>query len=81
MGEGVVSATVVRVIKSVGEHIAVSDPVAELSTDKVETEVPASVAGVVTAVLVRVGEEVPVGCPILTVGPDELAFSRGDSNP
>jgi biotin carboxyl carrier protein len=68
LGQGVVSVTVVRVFKSVGEYVALSDPVAEVSTDKVDTEVPATVAGVVTGVLIDPGQEVPVGFPILAVG-------------
>jgi 2-oxoglutarate dehydrogenase E2 component (dihydrolipoamide succinyltransferase) len=68
LGEGVVSATIVRVIKSVGDCVALNDPVAEVSTDKVDTEVAATVAGVVTGVLVHPGQEVPVGFPILAVG-------------
>ena len=58
-------------IRRAGQRVAVNDPVAELSTDKVETEIPASVTGLVTAVLVREGEEVSVGCVILAVRPDE----------
>ncbi|GIG76517.1 hypothetical protein Pfl04_49210 [Planosporangium flavigriseum] len=67
LGRGVASATVVRISKSVGEHVALNDPVAEVSTDKVDTEIPATVAGVVAGILVRPGQEVPVGFPILAV--------------
>jgi biotin carboxyl carrier protein len=68
LGQGVVSATIVRVVKNVGEYVALNDPVAEVSTDKVDTEVPATVAGVVTGVLVHPGQDVPVGFPILAIG-------------
>lgn len=69
LGEGVTTATVVRLIKRVGDLVQVGEVVAEVSTDKVDTEIPATVAGTVAAVFVGDGEEVPVGYPLFAVSP------------
>ena len=70
LGQGVASAIILRVNKTVGERVALNDPIAEVSTDKVDTEVAATAAGLVTGVLVHPGQEVPIGFPILAIGPD-----------
>jgi 2-oxoglutarate dehydrogenase E2 component (dihydrolipoamide succinyltransferase) len=56
-------------MKRVGESVQVGDVAAEVSTDKVDTEIPATVAGTVAAVFVGDGEEVPVGYPLFAVSP------------
>jgi pyruvate dehydrogenase E2 component (dihydrolipoamide acetyltransferase) len=61
LGETVTEGTVVRWLKQVGDVVALDDPLFELSTDKVDAEVPSAYAGVLRAILVGDGETVPVG--------------------
>ncbi|MEU8284060.1 lipoyl domain-containing protein [Micromonospora sp. NPDC048905] len=73
LGEGITTATVIRIMKHVGEPVQVGDAAAEVSTDKVDTEIPATAAGTVAAVFVGEGDEVPVGYPLLAVRPSAVA--------
>ncbi len=61
MGESVTEGSIVEWRKGVGEFVAEGDPLVEVTTDKVDLEVPASVSGVVTRILAREGERVAVG--------------------
>jgi pyruvate/2-oxoglutarate dehydrogenase complex dihydrolipoamide acyltransferase (E2) component len=61
MGVSVAEGTIVGWPVSVGEPIAADAPVCEISTDKIDVEVPSPVAGVIAEILVPVGETVPVG--------------------
>ena len=61
MGESVTEGSIVEWRKGVGEFVAEGDPLVEVTTDKVDVEVPASVSGVVTRILAREGETVAVG--------------------
>lgn len=67
-GETVAEGELTRWLVSVGDVVAVDQPIAEISTDKVDTEVVASSAGTVTALLVDVGSIVGVGEPLLEIG-------------
>ncbi|MEV8095718.1 dihydrolipoamide acetyltransferase family protein [Kitasatospora sp. NPDC085879] len=67
LGEGLTGAEVVRWMVEVGEVIAVDQPVVEVETAKAVVEVPCPYGGVVTALYGEVGEEVPVGAPLITV--------------
>ncbi|RMF11875.1 MAG: biotin/lipoyl-binding protein, partial [Candidatus Dadabacteria bacterium] len=67
LGENIESGDVVRVLVAPGDTVAVDQPVLELETDKAVLEVPAPVAGTVTAVHVKEGDEVPVGGLLLTI--------------
>jgi pyruvate dehydrogenase E2 component (dihydrolipoamide acetyltransferase) len=67
LGEGLTGAEVVRWMVEVGEVIAVDQPVVEVETAKAVVEVPCPYGGVVTALFGAVGEEVPVGAPLVTV--------------
>ena len=53
LGESVTEGTVTRWLKQVGDEVAVDEPLLEVSTDKVDTEVPSPVAGVVEQILVE----------------------------
>jgi pyruvate dehydrogenase E2 component (dihydrolipoamide acetyltransferase) len=64
-GETVAEGELTRWLVSVGDTVVVDQPIAEISTDKVDTEVVASDAGQVTALLVDVGSTVAVGAPLL----------------
>ena len=68
LGESVTEGTVTRWLKEVGEEIEVDEPLLEVSTDKVDTEVPSPVAGVVQAHLAEEDDTVEVGAPLARIG-------------
>ena len=68
LGESVTEGTVVRWLKEVGEEIAVDEPLLEVSTDKVDTEVPSPIAGTLQKILVQEDEEAEVGAAIAVIG-------------
>jgi pyruvate dehydrogenase E2 component (dihydrolipoamide acetyltransferase) len=68
LGETVTEGTITRWFKQVGESVAVDEPLFEVSTDKVDSEVPAPVAGVLSEVLVAEGETVVVGTRLAVIG-------------
>ena len=68
LGETVTEGTITRWFKKVGDTVAADEPLFEVSTDKVDTEVPSPVAGVLTEIRVPEGETVPVGAVIGVVG-------------
>lgn len=68
LGESVTEGTVTRWLKNVGDHVDIDEPLLEVSTDKVDTEIPSPVAGIVEAILVHEDETVDVGTPLVTIG-------------
>ncbi len=68
LGETVTEGTITRWFKKVGDTIAADEPLFEVSTDKVDTEVPSPIAGVVTEIRAAEGDTVPVGAVIAVVG-------------
>ncbi len=68
LGESVTEGTVTRWLKQIGEEVAVDEPLLEVSTDKVDTEIPSPVAGTLTSILVQEDETVPVGADLAVVG-------------
>jgi pyruvate dehydrogenase E2 component (dihydrolipoamide acetyltransferase) len=68
MGESVAEGTIVRWIKKVGDPVDRDEPLFEISTDKVDAEIPAPAAGVLTAIAVQEGETVPVNSVVATIG-------------
>ena len=68
LGESVTEGTITRWLKSVGDSVAVDEPIVEISTDKVDTEIPSPVAGVVQEILVPEDETVEVGAVLARVG-------------
>ena len=68
LGETVTEGTITRWFKKVGDTIAADEPLFEVSTDKVDTEVPSPIAGVLTEIRVAEGETVAVGTVIAVVG-------------
>jgi 2-oxoglutarate dehydrogenase E2 component (dihydrolipoamide succinyltransferase) len=68
LGESVTEGTVTRWLKAEGDQVAVDEPLLEVSTDKVDTEIPSPVAGTVTRILVGEDETVPVGADLVIVG-------------
>jgi pyruvate dehydrogenase E2 component (dihydrolipoamide acetyltransferase) len=72
LGESVTEGTVTRWLKQVGDAIAVDEPLVEVSTDKVDTEIPSPIAGVVLEIVVAQDETVAVGATLATVGDREV---------
>ena len=68
LGESVTEGTVTRWLKQVGDTIAVDEPLLEVSTDKVDTEIPSPIAGVLQEILVAEDETVPVGAALAVIG-------------
>jgi pyruvate dehydrogenase E2 component (dihydrolipoamide acetyltransferase) len=68
LGETVTEGTITKWFKQVGETVAADEPLFEVSTDKVDTEVPSPISGVLTEIRVPEGDTVPVGTVIAVVG-------------
>ncbi|KQV24935.1 2-oxoglutarate dehydrogenase, E2 component, dihydrolipoamide succinyltransferase [Yonghaparkia sp. Root332] len=68
LGESVTEGTVTRWLKNVGDRVEVDEPLLEVSTDKVDTEIPSPVAGVIEEILVAEDETVEVGTPLVRIG-------------
>ncbi|MBH0083361.1 2-oxoglutarate dehydrogenase, E2 component, dihydrolipoamide succinyltransferase [Salinibacterium sp. SWN167] len=68
LGESVTEGTVTRWLKQVGERVEVDEPLLEVSTDKVDTEIPSPVAGVIEEILVAEDETVEVGTALVKIG-------------
>src|SRR5262245_62182452 len=67
LGETVTEGTITRWFKQVGEHIDADEPLFEVSTDKVDSEVPAPSSGVVSEIIVPEGETVEVGARLAVI--------------
>ena len=81
MGESVAEGTIVRWIKSVGDAVERDEPLFEISTDKVDAEIPAPVAGVLVEIKVRQGETVAVDSVVATIGSAEEALAAAGAPP
>ena len=68
LGESVIEGTVIRWLKREGEAIEEYEPLLEVSTDKVDSEIPAAATGVLLRILVAAGETVAVGTTIAEIG-------------
>ena len=68
LGESVSEGTVTRWLKGVGDSVAVDEPLLEVSTDKVDTEIPSPVAGTIISIDVPVDTTVPVGARLAVIG-------------
>ncbi|WP_182353386.1 2-oxoglutarate dehydrogenase, E2 component, dihydrolipoamide succinyltransferase [Flaviflexus huanghaiensis] len=68
LGESVTEGTVTQWLKEVGDTVEVDEPLLEVSTDKVDTEVPSPVAGTLLEILVGEDETVEVGAPLAIIG-------------
>ena len=79
LGESVTEGTVTTWLKKVGDTVEVDEPIVEVSTDKVDSEVPSPVAGTILEILVGEDETVEVGTEIARVG--EPSEADGDSAP
>jgi 2-oxoglutarate dehydrogenase E2 component (dihydrolipoamide succinyltransferase) len=77
LGETVTEGTITRWFKKVGDTVAADEPLFEVSTDKVDTEVPSPIAGTLTEIRVNEGDTVPVGTVIAVVGAANAAAAPG----
>ena len=68
MGESIAEGTIVRWIKKVGDAVDRDEPLFEISTDKVDAEIPSPAAGVLTEIRVKEGETVPVNSVVAVIG-------------
>src|SRR5688572_22968697 len=68
MGESIAEGTIVRWIKKVGDTVDRDEPLFEISTDKVDAEIPSPAAGVLTDIAVKEGETVAVNSVVATIG-------------
>ena len=79
MGESIAEGTIVRWIKKVGDTVDRDEPLFEISTDKVDAEIPSPGAGVLTEIKVKEGETVPVNCVVAVIGAAGEAAGRAPS--
>jgi pyruvate dehydrogenase E2 component (dihydrolipoamide acetyltransferase) len=71
LGETVIEGTILKWLKQEGDQVALDEPLFEISTDKVDTEVPSSAAGTLTKILVPEGETVAVGTELAEISEGE----------
>ena len=67
LGESVTEGTVTRWLKNEGDHVNVDEPLLEVSTDKVDTEIPSPVSGTLTRIVVAIDSTVPVGAELAVI--------------
>ncbi len=79
MGESIAEGTIVKWLKRAGDAVARDEPLFEITTDKVDTEVPAPAAGTLAEILVKEGETVEVGTPVARVAEAGEAPTSGSS--
>src|SRR5690242_18870541 len=68
LGESVTEGTVTRWLKQEGDHVEADEPLLEVSTDKVDTEIPSPAAGVLTRIVVQEDETAEVGAELAVIG-------------
>jgi pyruvate dehydrogenase E2 component (dihydrolipoyllysine-residue acetyltransferase) len=78
LGETIVEGTILKWLKREGDSVERDEPLFEISTDKVDTEVPSPVAGTVRKILVDEGATVPVGTPLMEI--DEAGAAAPDAS-
>lgn len=77
MGESIAEGTILKWLKSVGDKIERDETILEISTDKVDSEIPAPATGVIAKILVEEGKTVGVGTPIAVIETDAAASGNG----
>jgi 2-oxoglutarate dehydrogenase E2 component (dihydrolipoamide succinyltransferase) len=73
LGESVSEGTVTRWLKAEGDHVNVDEPLLEVSTDKVDTEIPSPVAGILQKIVVQIDQTVPVGAELAIIADGAVA--------
>ncbi len=79
LGESVTEGTVTRWLKQVGDEVAVDEPLLEISTDKVDTEIPSPVAGTLLEIKADEDETVEIGAELAVIGESGESTGGGDS--
>ena len=79
LGESVTEGTVTRWLKQVGDEVAVDEPLLEISTDKVDTEIPSPVAGTLLEKKVAEDETVEIGAELAVIGESGESTGGDDS--
>ncbi len=80
LGETVTEGTITKWFKAVGDTVARDEPLFEVSTDKVDSEVPSPAAGVLTAILVEEGDTVDVGAKLAVIGDEASAVGEAPTS-
>lgn len=80
LGETVTEGTILEWVKKVGDHVAEDEVIVEISTDKVDTEVPSPASGILTEILVAAGETVAVGTALAVLGDADDAPAEDSSD-
>src|SRR5262245_3756836 len=81
MGESIAEGTIVRWIKKVGDSVERDEPLFEISTDKVDAEIPSPAAGVVSEIRAKEGETVPVNTVVAVIGAGQPAQHEAPATP
>jgi pyruvate dehydrogenase E2 component (dihydrolipoamide acetyltransferase) len=80
LGESVTEGTVTRWLKQVGDNVEADEPLLEVSTDKVDTEIPSPTAGVLLEITAQEDETVEVGAVLAVIGDASEAAGGGDGS-
>jgi len=81
MGESVMEARIIRWLKKPGDRVEADEPVLEIATDKVDSEVPAPVSGILTEIRVAEGQTVPVGTVLAIIAEEGASTSASVAAP
>jgi 2-oxoglutarate dehydrogenase E2 component (dihydrolipoamide succinyltransferase) len=81
MGESIAEGTITKWFKKVGDQVERDEPLLEISTDKVDTEIPAPTSGVLSEIKVAEGETVPINTVIAVIGGEVTATATAASAP
>lgn len=81
LGESVTEGTVTRWLKKVGDRVEIDEPLLEVSTDKVDTEIPSPVSGIIEQILVNEDETAEVGTPLVIIGDNSRPSSPVEAPP
>src|SRR6187200_363190 len=78
LGESVTEGTITRWLKQVGDEVAVDEPLLEVSTDKVDTEIPSPIAGTLLEIKAEEDETVEVGAELAIIGSGDAAPAKSE---
>ena len=81
LGESVSEGTVTRWLKAEGDHVNVDEPLLEVSTDKVDTEIPSPVSGILQKIVVQIDQTVPVGAELAIISDGAAASTPAPAAP
>ena len=81
LGESVSEGTVTRWLKAEGDHVTVDEPLLEVSTDKVDTEIPSPVSGTLQRIVVQIDQTVPVGAELAIIADGSAASTPAPAAP